>query len=254
MCELFGANLKRRMDLRNLLSEFYSHSNKHPHGWGLFWEQDNQMKIMKESVCANESSIIADLIDSVAPQQNLLAHIRYATIGSRRIENCHPFSGTDNSGRKWTLIHNGTVYSSSKLMKYLDSQTGDTDSERIFMYLMDKINEAIEKNPLLDSVQRFAVIDNLVKKLSPRNKLNLMIYDEELLYVHKNMRNTLSYKQTDDGVVLSTEPLEHEGWQALPMCRAIAFKDGEKIYEGEDHGREFIPTLDYITEFDAMNI
>lgn len=254
MCELFGASLKRRTDLTVYLREFFSHSDNHPHGWGIEYEEDGEIRIVKEPVCANQSRIIGSVIDRLYPQKNLLAHIRYATIGATKAENCHPFSCRDNSGRRWTLIHNGTIYSGMELMKYLDLQNGETDSERIFMYLLDKINAAVAEKKQLDEEERFGIVDSLVNELSPRNKLNLMIFDGELLYVHKNMDKTLSYKQTGDGVVLSTQPLEKEGWNDLPMCRAIAFKEGEKVFEGAVHGNEFISTLNHITVFDAMNI
>ncbi len=254
MCELLGASLKKREDLTEYLREFFSHSNKHPHGWGIAAEKNGELQIEKEPVCANESRMIEGIVERLSPQKNLLAHIRYATVGATRKENCHPFSGCDNSGRRWTLIHNGTIYSGLELMKYLDLQNGDTDSERIFMYLIDKINKALVNKKRLDIRERFELVDSLVCGLSSRNKLNLMIFDGEVLYVHKNMNATLSYKQTENGVILSTQPLENEGWRDLPMCRAIAFKDGEKIFEGVNHGNEFISTMGSITVFDAMNI
>lgn len=254
MCELLGASLKRPADFREYLKVFFRHSIEHPHGWGIMSMQDGKLIIQKESLCASESPAAAEAVERLVPQKDILVHIRYATVGSKCIENSHPFSGTDNSGRRWTLIHNGTIYSGMELVKYLDLQNGDTDSERIFLYLLDEINCEIKKNPNPDNKVRFGIVDRLVKTLSPRNKLNLMIFDGEVLYVHKNMNNTLSYKCTEDGVILSTQPLDDNGWHDLPMCKTFAFKHGEKIFEGADHGNVFIPTLDYITAMDAMNI
>ena len=254
MCELFGASMRRRTNLTEYLKEFFSHSSKHPHGWGLAFEKNGDIKIEKEPVCANESRILGSIIEAVPSQKVLLAHIRYATVGAKRTENCHPFSGCDNSGRHWALIHNGTIYSGMELLKYRCLQKGSTDSERIFMYLLDNINEVLEKKKDLNERERFEIVDRVIRILSPRNKLNLMIFDGEVLYVHKNMRGTLSYKQTGDGVLLSTQPLESEGWQDLPMCRTFAFKQGEKTFEGFSHGNEFISSMDSITALDAMNI
>lgn len=186
----------------------------------------------------------------------MLAHIRLATVGAIKYDNCHPYTGTDISGREWTLIHNGTIYSSRLLSKYLSVQKGDTDSERIFLYLIDKVNEAISENNLapLSIEQRCEVTDKLAVALSPRNKLNFMIYDGEILYVHKNMKDTLSYTKTGDGIIISTLPLDDGEWSHFPLTRMHAFKDGECIFKGTNHNNEFIPTLEYITAFDAMNI
>lgn len=254
MCELLGASLARACDLREYLKIFYSHSVRHPHGWGIMRFTDGEREIIKEPVSAMGSRIINEVIESTQPQTNLLAHIRLATVGKKRDENCHPYYGEDNSGREWTLIHNGTIYSGNKLMKYLNVQKGDTDSERIFLYLLDLVNEKTAKYGELDISQRFDVVDTLVHNLSPRNKLNLMIFDGEILYVHKNMHSTLSYKHTENGYVFSTEPLDETGWKSLPMCRAFAIKNGEKILESNSLTSEFVPTLEYLSALAAMNI
>ncbi|MGN1457324.1 MAG: class II glutamine amidotransferase [Acutalibacteraceae bacterium] len=253
MCELFGASLSKAYDLREYLKIFYSHSVRHPHGWGLMRFCNGQIQIIKEPVSAVESNIINDVIEQTLPQENLLAHIRLATVGKKKPENCHPYSAADNSGRKWTLIHNGTIYSGNKLMKYLNVQNGDTDSERIFLYLLDLVNYKISQCGELDEKQRFDIVDILAHNLSPRNKLNLMIFDGDVLYIHKNMHNTLSYKHTENGFLFSTEPLDND-WEGLPMCKVFAFKQGEKIFESESCTSEFVPTLEYLSALAAMNI
>lgn len=255
MCELLGISAKRPIEARRYLREFYTHSVRHPHGWGLMREKNGLAEIIKEPECASRSAIIDDIINGTEPQKILLAHIRLATVGGMSVDNCHPYTGVDNSGRRWILIHNGTIYSGNKLSKYLETQKGDTDSERIFMYLIDEINNAIKENGgAISWEQRCAVLDKIVTELSPRNKLNLLIYDGGFLYAHKNMRETLFYKQDSDGIVISTTPLDNEEWTKVPKTRLLAFRDGEQVFEGKDHGNIFIPTLEYITALDAMNI
>ncbi len=255
MCELFALSGKYPIDAREYLRTFFSHSVRHPHGWGLMRENERKTEIIKEPVCAFGSRIINDIVQKTEPQTNMLAHIRLATVGAIKYENCHPYTGFDASGRRWTMIHNGTIYSGVQLSKYLSEQAGDTDSERIFLYLVDEMNKAISlNNAPLSVTQRCGIVDKLAAALSPRNKLNFMIYDGEVLYVHKNMNNTLSYKKLDGGTVFSTEPLDSGGWEPFPMTQMNAFKDGERIFEGTVHGNEFIPTLEYITALDAMNI
>ncbi|MGN1114873.1 MAG: class II glutamine amidotransferase [Oscillospiraceae bacterium] len=254
MCELFGASLKKETDLKALLKEFYSHCNRHPHGWGIMTGENGKCRVMKEPVCASESSLLKRELDNLSPQKNVLAHIRFATVGSLCAENAHPFTDYDNVGRQWTLIHNGTVYSDAEILKYMKIQQGQTDSERIFLYLIDNINQAIKQaGGKLTIEQRFRILNELVQRLSYRNKLNLMIFDGEVLYVHKNMHGTLFYYKSDNGYVFSTQPLG-EGWRSFPLCKLEAFKDGEKILDGERHEGLFIPTLEYITAMDAMNI
>ena len=255
MCELFGISAKTPVDVRNYLKTFYSHSDRHPHGWGIMRAKDGKTEILKEPICALGSRILSRIIQKTEPQTNLLAHIRLATVGSIKYDNCHPYTGFDMSGRRWTLIHNGTIYSGIQLARYLQEQTGDTDSERIFLYLIDEINkEMILNDAPLSADMRCRVVDRVVTQLSPRNKLNLMIYDGELLYVHKNMKDTLMYKEIKTGVIISTQAIDDGQWKQFPMTQMLAFKDGVCVFEGGIHGNEFIPTLEYITALAAMNI
>lgn len=256
MCELFGLNSRRAIDSRKYLSVFYKNGVHHPHGWGLLRENKGRAQVIKEPVCAAKSSIINDIIKTTEPQRNMLAHIRLATVGTTKFDNCHPYTGLDASGRQWTLIHNGTIYSGDVLTKYLSKQKGDTDSERILLYLLDVMNENIKSNgnKPLSVEKRCHIMNELTVKLAPRNKLNFMIFDGEVLYIHKNMKDTLSYKKIKDGIIFSTQPLDEGVWERFPMTQLKAFKEGECIYEGPPHEYEFVPVLEYITVNDAMYI
>lgn len=250
MCEMLGFTSAREKDIREYLKEFFSHGTQHPHGWGLMCENQGKREIYREAVCSATSQTISEIIAEIPPQTNSLAHIRLATVGSVKIENCHPYNQTDDTGRCWTLIHNGTIYSGKQLMKYLHTQTGDTDSERISLALLDEINEQKPKT----AKQRFDVVDDFVVSLSKRNKLNLMIYDGELLYVHQNMRDTLYYKPENGSIMFSTNPLDNDEWKQYPMTQLCAFQSGKKVFEGTKHENIFVPTLEYITSMDAINI
>ncbi|MCD7741568.1 MAG: class II glutamine amidotransferase [Ruminococcus sp.] len=253
MCELLGASLKEYTDLREYMKTFFSHSPQHPHGWGMMRFANGKREIIKEAVCASQSSILDDVIAGTLPQKNFLAHIRLATVGSTKYENCHPFTGTDFSGRNWTLIHNGTIYSSGKLIKYMQNQTGNTDSERIFMFMLDLLNDEIRQHGALTLEQRFQIINCLTQELSKRNKLNLMIFDGDVLYVHKNMADTLTIKEDANGVVLSTQALD-DTFTDFPICRLRAYCEGTLVMESPQQTTEFFPGLGNINTISALNI
>lgn len=48
MCELFGITSAESHEINNDLKEFFSHSNAHPHGWGLACLEANNVQIEKE--------------------------------------------------------------------------------------------------------------------------------------------------------------------------------------------------------------
>ena len=252
MCELLGFSSAKKIDISDYLRTFFSHSNKNPHGWGMMYETDRR-EILKEPVSAEKSSYLSDIIDYMPPQKAALAHIRFATVGTINEKNCHPFTGTDISGREWTLIHNGTIYNSRHNHRYSAVQTGDTDSERFFLSLLDNLNEHIARS-VPNERERFEIVNKFIVENAPRNKLNLMIYDGELLYVHKNLKNTLCFKRLEDGLIFSTKPLDNGVWIPFPMAQVIAYKHGQEVHRGDRHKGAFVPTLEYITAMDAMYI
>ncbi len=249
MCELLGFSAAQPENIKDLVSEFFSHGKDNPHGWGLM----DCDRICKSCERADTSEMLLQKISKLQPQKNLLGHIRFATVGSIKYENCHPFNAQDAQGRSWTLIHNGTIYSASRLIPFISSQSGDTDSERLFLYLMQKVNKAQNQSPL-DERQRCELIDELVRELSPRNKLNLMIFDGELLYIHKNMKQTMKYRRHGTGYVFATTALDGGLWKDVPTSQLLVYKCGEKVFEGQKHDAVFVPMLQYINANDAMNI
>lgn len=208
---------------------------------------------VKEKLKASDSSKLAEILETITPQKAVIGHIRYATVGKICTLNCHPFTAQDITGRQWTLGHNGTIYTASKLVHTYKDRLGDTDSEAMFLYLLETINARQTKSPL-SAKQRFALIDRFVCEMSYRNKLNLMIYDGELLYIHKNMEDTMKYRRTKNGYIFATQPLDRQVWHDVPTAQLVAYKDGELAFEGEKHGGIYVSRLQYITVTDAMNI
>ena len=249
MCELLGFSASQPTEINTLVSEFFSHGKDNPHGWGMM----SSGGMCKRCERSDTSRELKKLVKKLPPQKCYLGHIRFATVGSIKNENCHPFCAKDITGRCWTLIHNGTIYSASKLIPFVHHQSGDTDSERLFLYLMQLLDKAQKENPL-DEYHRCELIDDFVRDLSPRNKLNLMIFDGELLYIHKNMKQTMKYRQHGAGVIFSTNALDDAEWKDVPTAQLLVYKDGKLIFEGKRHDAVFVPTLQYINANDAMHI
>ena len=62
MCELFGFSSEKPTDIKALLTEFFSHSAKHPHGWGLMHDG----KTIKGCERAIESSALSEILETGA--------------------------------------------------------------------------------------------------------------------------------------------------------------------------------------------
>ena len=240
MCEIFGFSSRNDFTANNFLKEFFSHSKKHPHGWGLACISRENALIEKESVKAIDSNYLKERLSQPISAKIMLAHIRYATIGNVEYKNCHPFSVRDNTGRQWTLIHNGTIFDYQPLSRYIPQQTGDTDSERVLLYLIDRLNDKQkQKCKKLTFEERFSLFNEIICEMSKDNKLNLLFSDGKYLYSHTNCRGTLYYLGKDNITFFATVPLSNDEWQPLPFTRLLAYHRGRLIKTGTNHEHEY---------------
>ena len=78
--------------------------------------------------------------------------------------------------------------------------------------------------------------------LSEGNKLNLLLYDSSLLYVHINQKEGLHYCRREEGTVFSTRPLFPDlwDWQPVPDTRLTAWKEGRPFLSGTEHHHVFM--------------
>lgn len=242
MCELLGISSEEKIPRNALLREFYSHGTEHPDGWGLATFYGSAVCLEKEPLSSVESAYLKSRLTDDIVEDVLLAHIRKASVGALSYQNSHPFAQRDDSGRLWTLIHNGTIFESAVLEPYKLRQKGESDSERILCYLVDQINAArAERRQPLSPEERFWIVDGVIRMVTPGNKVNLLIYDGALLYVHMNHRGSLYLREKPGTLIVSTQPLDRERWTEAPLDTPRAYRKGVLAYTGQPHPNEYIP-------------
>ncbi len=239
MCQLFASISKQKHRLNDVLRSFYANSDRHPHGWGLALVDDENVTLEKEPLRATDSVYLRHRLSSPIEAATAFAHIRYATVGTMDHRNCHPFTLKDKSGRTWLQNHNGTIFSAPALAPYVHRQTGGTDSERILLYVVDEINRAEEKGSL-SAAERFALVERLLAGITEGNKVNYMLFDGEIFYVHKNCEHTLFRLRVDDGWLFATEPLDTRAWEELPMNTLLGYRNAELVFTGTPHGHTYV--------------
>ena len=209
--------------------------------------QSTEFVIDKDPVKATCSQHLKDILSHPVIGKNVFAHIRLATVGEIVSPNCHPFTKADDNNRSWMLIHNGTIFDYPKLDEYIDKESGDTDSERILLYIIDKINEFEKSKDAPSTIkERFNILTEIVEDLSKNNKLNLMIYDGDLTYIHSNMNDSLYYLKNEEGFLVATTPLtDDENWKPAETNKLFGLIDGNIIFESEEHENEFILTEEH---------
>ncbi len=241
MCELFGINSKEIIKCNEMLKDFFSHGIDNPHGWGIAAFYGNAVSLEKEPVSSTESVYLKHRLTEDIENDKLIAHIRKASKGGIEYQNTHPFVLRDNTDRVWTLAHNGTIFESPELESYVYRQKGQTDSERILYYLVDQINIALkEAERELTQEERFAVVDKVVHDITPANKVNLLIYDGELFYVHTNHEGSLHRSHKGSTLIISTKPLKQNHWEEVPLNTLLAYRNGELVHVGATHANTYV--------------
>jgi glutamine amidotransferase len=195
---------------------------------------------------ADTDPLVAQLLAQPRRSQRALAHIRFATVGQVDEANCHPFSATDDSGRCWTLIHKGTIFDYEPLNPYFHCQQGTTDSERILLLFIDKIDAAMtEKGAPLEADERFEIFTQVVEALSPGNCVNLILYDSHQFYIYTNYQGALNMITSEEQVIFSTAELSTATaadalWKPVPLCTPLAYRLGVQVLAGAPNPHEYL--------------
>ena len=241
MCELLGVTTGRKVRINKLLETFFSHSAEHRNGWGLALLDRDPVYLRREPIKASDSLYLKKELEHDIETTKCIAHIREATIGEMKEENTHPFSRIDDTGRLWVLAHNGTIFDSDLLSPCQYVQEGTTDSERILICIVGNINRLCrEKGREAADEERIRIVEEAVHGIVPGNKVNILLNDGDLLYVHKNEAGTLYEKEMGDGMVFSTKPLDSDDWTEFPDNRLMVYKDGTLVYEGKKHDWTYV--------------
>lgn len=245
MCELFGFSSEEKIRPVLMLKEFFSHGKDNPHGWGAVVFGEGRAEIVKEPLSAAASRKAENFAENVPAADLFMAHIRLATKGQITMDNTHPFVMKDDSGCEWVLSHNGTIFGSDALSGYVHRQAGETDSERILMYLIDRLDRVTAKAKTanrLTADEKISVIEEVIKEITPDNKVNILISDGTSLYAHTNYRGSMNVMEISGLAAVSSKPLSGapaENWEELPLNTLMVYEKGRLIYRGIPHGNEY---------------
>lgn len=255
MCQLFGVSAAQPVEVNAWLRTLANHSVEHPHGWGVAVFHGEAVNLEKEPLAAWQSSYLESRLKFPITTKNLIAHIRRASVGGMAYENCHPFVARDAGGRVWTLAHNGMLFEAHGTERYQAQLQGGTDSERILLHLMNRMNAALEQaQGSLSPRERFLVAERVVAELAPHNSLNLLFYDGELLYVHTNQPDHLCFRRVGDAVLFATVPMDDAHWEPVARMRLLAYRDGELLFQSEPHGYDYTEDENRAHQMDSSQL
>ena len=270
MCELLGISSSVKVRAGRYFNAFRRRGDEflegggHPHGWGIALYPDGKgVMLIKEPIPAASSQLAGFLSKyEMLCSRIFVAHIRKATKGVVTFSNSHPFS-REAFGRDYVFAHNGTIRRFGKSPRGRHAPIGDTDSERLFCYLLNFIRQrrTIEWNDdAFVELWRFLIsINRLTGSKAPKrpNKMNILLSDGETLlaytdlYARGTLHRLLLQEEGDvpsdgnnpsdchrfkDGTaksvaVIATTPLPHnKTWEPMEPGELCALREGQVVF------------------------
>mmetsp|Transcript_23163 Transcript_23163/g.46148 ORF Transcript_23163/g.46148 Transcript_23163/m.46148 type:complete len:118 (+) Transcript_23163:159-512(+) len=95
MCQIFGMNARTPTDFQFSFKGFTQRgglTDVHADGWGLACYKGRGLMCFHDPTPSCTSPIATMLCDLPIKTHNIIAHIRYATVGEGTLENVHPFT------------------------------------------------------------------------------------------------------------------------------------------------------------------
>jgi predicted glutamine amidotransferase len=195
-------------------------SREHADGWGLAIRDARGWSIDRDTACAAMCARFANLADRQT--QLMIAHVRKATVGPTAIANTHPF-------RRGMLVfaHNGTLTDVPAVVARCSSERlaqieGATDSERLFAFVLTRIDEVgdVERGVAL-AVRELRALGNV-------GSASFLLSCGERLYGHRIGR-TLFTLTRGVATLIASERLTDEDWLEVPE-RGLVVIEATTVY------------------------
>jgi predicted glutamine amidotransferase len=263
MCELFAMSALYPTEVRLSLEELARHgggTGPHRDGWGVAFMQERDAFIVREPGAAHESACLAFLREQRIRADMVIAHIRRATQGARKLRNSQPFT-RELGGFAHVFAHNGMVHGIERDARFTSRRfrpVGDTDSEQAFCGLLDRMASHWERGvPSLET--RLGEIASYARQLRQLGPANFIYCDGDATFAHAHLRrqdhgdiappglHVLCRRcHSDAGVVplagvslpphddqhvalLASVPLSNERWEPLHEGEIVVLRSGRVV-------------------------
>jgi predicted glutamine amidotransferase len=206
---------------RAFLQDFYGLGEPHyPHGWGISgFNIGRAVYFGRSPQPVHASPALYDAAVQKAEKSNtsiLVAHFRKAADDTSDISRVHPFHHRD-----WVFAHDGSIAKPGDLSLVDTAPQGQTDSERMLHWLLERIIPADEPTP--------ALIEGLRELRSSMDftSLTFLLTDGMQLWAYreaKSDRTTLFWAEENGKFMVCSEPLAPTSrWNDVPQKNLIVF-------------------------------
>jgi predicted glutamine amidotransferase len=209
-------------------------------GFGIAWYGERETPGLYRDVLPAWSDCNLKSIARQIRSPLFLAHVRAATSGGTRRDNCHPFV----HGR-WSFMHNGQIEKFERLRRPLETmlpdnlyavRLGTTDSELIFLLAL---HFGLDSAPLFAIREAISFIERLSIHfgLGADVRFTAAFSDGERLYAvryatHEVAPTLYASPMGSGGYCLVSEPLDdnRESWMSIPTQSAVVLgPDGLEV-------------------------
>lgn len=266
MCELLGLSSSVPVFVKYSLHEFSKHGGMIYHnksGWGIAYHEGKDAVLFKEPTPASDSPLVRFIESHPLKTTCAIAHVRYATAGSPKYANTHPFI-RELGGQRHVFAHNGElkqIWQQVSLVKNGFHPVGETDSEYAFCLLLNRLQalwRTSSEPPVL--TKRMDIIAKTAADLRLLGTANFLYSDGDVLFVHAHRRRWeegghvsepkppgLSLLEVDVAeletlgldvkglqpetviALVASVPLTSKGWMPLPEGVVLALSAGKEI-------------------------
>ena len=251
MCQLLGMNCNTPTDVQFSFTGFAQRGGRtdhHADGWGIAFFEGRGLRHFVDPAPACDSPVAELIRRYPIKSRNVIAHIRKATQGEVRLQNCHPFV-RELWGRYWVFAHNGDLKDFRPRLHGHFRPVGNTDSEHAFCWLMQELAKSHAGVP---SVQELTLtLRELAPQAARHGTFNFLLSNGEALWAHASTllhhvarRHPFTHAQLADEdvsvdfaqhttpqdrvAVVATTPLTtNEAWVAFAPGELRVFVDGQ---------------------------
>ncbi|CCD30001.1 Glutamine amidotransferase class-II [Candidatus Glomeribacter gigasporarum BEG34] len=254
MCQLLGINCAAPTDTTFSFTGFAARggiTDHHADGWGIAFFEDRACRLFIDHQPASTSAVAEFVKRYPIKSKNIIAHIRKATKGVVRLENCHPFM-RERWGRHWIFAHNGDLNGYQPVLSNLYQSVGDTDSELAFCAMMQGLYQSFPgAQPPLDEL--FGAVAALTRQMTDYGVFNFLLSNGQALFAYGSTHlhyivrrwpfstahlidadmtiDFAKYTTPEDCIaVIATQPLtDDEHWHAFEPGDLRMFRHGEPV-------------------------
>lgn len=255
MCQLFALTCSSPVSPDFSLRGFFQRGGKtgdHADGWGLALFSQGKADIQTHQSAAHNCQQVSYLLESKPKATTVVAHIRKATVGQVSPENTHPFV-RNLWGETWAFAHNGDLEDFYPESGPVYHPSGQTDSERAFCYILNRLAERFTHKP--DLVELSTYLKTLSQYIARQGTFNFILSNGSFLITHCSTELYWTRRHPPYGqltlldtqvsvdlseinnkgqtmVVLATKPLTRgEAWYPMGRGEIRVFENGQLTHD-----------------------